>query len=61
MSRPRLDFCERRRRALRLQPALDPLEHRSTVTPIAATAAGLGLLPVAAQIGSMHAWGGVTA
>jgi hypothetical protein len=58
MPRHRLSFCERRRRALRLKAGVDQYEHRSTVTPIGATALGLGLLPVAGQIGSMHATGG---
>jgi len=54
MPRHRLSFCERRRRALRLKAGLDQFEHRSTVTPIGATAMGLGLLPVAGQVGSMR-------
>lgn len=62
MPRKRLSFCERRRRALGLKPRADQYEHRSTVTPIGATAMGLGLLPIAGQVGSMHAMeGGVAA
>ena len=50
----RLSFTERRRRTLALKvDRIDRLESRSTVTPIGATALGLGLFPVLGQIGTM--------
>ncbi|MGP0064190.1 MAG: hypothetical protein ACLQGP_11400 [Isosphaeraceae bacterium] len=53
MPRIRLSFTERRRRALALNLVqLDRLESRSTVTPIGATALGLGAIPALGSLGS---------
>ncbi len=53
MPRIRLSFTERRRRRLALKvDRLDRLESRNAVTPVGATALGLG------AIGGMHANGG---
>ncbi len=54
MPRISLSFTERRRRRLALKvDRLDRLESKNAVTPIGATAPGLGV------IGGMHANGGV--
>jgi hypothetical protein len=56
MPRIHLSFTERRRRKLALKvDRLDRLESRSTVTPIGATALGLGAFPALGSIGGMHA------
>jgi hypothetical protein len=61
MSR-RLSFTEKRRRRLATFRAaeIERFEARSTVTPIGLAAFSLGAGAVAAELGAMHANGGVT-
>ena len=58
MLRRHKSFSERRRRVLAVKAEVDRLESRSTVTPIGATALGLGLFPASSALGGMHANGG---
>ena len=58
MPRLILGFTAKRRRKLAMRIELDRLEPRSTVTPVGATALGLGILPAAGQFDGMHASGG---
>ncbi|MGP0067497.1 MAG: hypothetical protein ACLQGP_28370 [Isosphaeraceae bacterium] len=55
MPRMRKSFSERRRRILAFNVEVDRLESRSTVTPMGATALGLGLLAAPAAPNSLHA------